>query len=306
VADLGAVPDAGGQRGRAPRALRSPRQRLAAGHLSDDALRQDMTRDIVIDALRMAWFRRHPSKDGGLIFHSDRGSQYASKDFRDVLTEYGLTASMSRRGSCRDNTCSEILFGSLKVERLHGQRLKTRRQAMDEVVAWLLWCNRVQLHSTLACVSPLQFEENWLADQPRQASAQSSHGTRNPGARSVSGKINGSTSGGPQQCPPRDPVHEAPSAPLQASALNDPNQNHNDRDDQEDVNEPAHRVRGDKPQKPKYDEDDGDGLEHGVGPYRKRDQNALPGDAISAGQQASARRSDTALSAIMDGWQSRS
>jgi hypothetical protein len=135
------------------------------------SLRQDMTRDIVIDALRMAWFKRHPSKQAGLIFHSDRGSQYASKDFRDVLTEYGITASMSRRGNCWDNTCSETLFGSLKVERLHGQRFKTRRQAKDEVVAWMLWYNRSRLHSTLAYVSPMRFEENWLVNQPRQVSA---------------------------------------------------------------------------------------------------------------------------------------
>ena len=66
------------------------------------SLRQDMSRDIVIDALRMAWFKRHPGKDTGLILHSDRGSQYASQDLRDVLTEYGITASMSRRGDCRD------------------------------------------------------------------------------------------------------------------------------------------------------------------------------------------------------------
>ena len=67
--------------------------------------------------------------------------------------------------------CSETLFGSLKVERLHGQRFATRHQAKDEVVAWLLWYNRTRLHSTLAYVSPMQFEENWLAGQPRQASA---------------------------------------------------------------------------------------------------------------------------------------
>ena len=90
------------------------------------SLREDMTRDIVIDALRMAWFKRHPSKQAGLIFHSDRGSQYASQDFRDVLTEYGITPSMSRRGNCWDNACSETLFGSLKVERLHGQRFVTQ------------------------------------------------------------------------------------------------------------------------------------------------------------------------------------
>jgi transposase InsO family protein len=133
------------------------------------SLRADMTREIVIDAVRMAWFKRHPSKQAGLIFHSDRGSQYASQDFRDVLTEYGIKASMSRKGNCWDNACSETLFGSLKVERLHGQRFKTRREAKDEAMAWLLWYNRTRLHSTLAYVSPMQFEENWLANQPRQA-----------------------------------------------------------------------------------------------------------------------------------------
>ena len=134
------------------------------------SLRQDMARELVIDALRMAWFKRHPGKDAGLLFHSDRGSQYASKDFRDVLTEYGITASMSRKGNCWDNACSETLFGSLKVERLHGQRFTSRRHAKDEIVSWLLWYNRTRLHSTLAYVSPMRFEENWLAKQTRQAS----------------------------------------------------------------------------------------------------------------------------------------
>jgi transposase InsO family protein len=135
------------------------------------SLRQDMARDIAIDALRMAWFKRHPSKKVGLIFHSGRGSQYASKDFRDALTEYGITSSMSRRANCWDNACSETLFGSLKVERLHGQRFKARRQAMEEVIAWMLWYNRTRMHSTLGYVSPMRFGENWRADQPQQASA---------------------------------------------------------------------------------------------------------------------------------------
>jgi putative transposase len=135
------------------------------------SLRADMTRDIVIDALRMAWFKRHPSKHAGLIFHSDRGSQYASKDFRDVLTEYGITSSMSRKGNCWDNACSETLFGSLKVERLHGQRFETRRQAKDEAIAWLLWYNQTRLHSTLAYVSPMRFEQDWLAAQAKQANS---------------------------------------------------------------------------------------------------------------------------------------
>jgi len=135
------------------------------------SLREDMTRELVIDALRMAWFKRHPGKQAGLIFHSDRGSQYASHDFRDVLKEYGITSSMSRKGNCWDNACSETLFGSLKVERLHGQRFKTRREAKDEAIDWLLWYNRARLHSTLAYVSPMQFEQDWLANRPRQANS---------------------------------------------------------------------------------------------------------------------------------------
>lgn len=135
------------------------------------SLREDMTSSIVIDALRMAWFRRHPNKQSGLMFHSDRGSQYASQGFREVLREYGITSSMSRRGNCWDNACSETLFGSLKVERLHGQRFNTRRHAKDETIAWLLWYNRTRLHSTLAYVSPMQFEQNWFAAQAKQVNS---------------------------------------------------------------------------------------------------------------------------------------
>jgi hypothetical protein len=150
-----------------------------------------MTRDSVIDALRMAWFKRHPGKSAGLIFHSDRGSQYASKDFRDMLTEYGITASMSRRGNCWDNACSETLFGSLKVERLHGQRFNSRRQAKDEIIAWLLWYNRTRLHSTLAYVSPMRFEENWRADKPGKPAHEPDYGIRIPGARSKTDSLEG-------------------------------------------------------------------------------------------------------------------
>ena len=110
-----------------------------------------MTSNIVIDAL--------------LLFHGDRGSQYASGVFNDVLKEYGILSSMSPRGNCWDAAGSETLFGSLKIERLHGQRFVTRRQAKDETIARLLWYNKVRLHSTLAYVSPMQFESEWLARQ---------------------------------------------------------------------------------------------------------------------------------------------
>ena len=98
---------------------------------------------------------------GELLFHSDRGSQYASEDFRELLDEHGITASMSRKGNCWDNACSETLFGSLKVERLHGQRFATIREAKDAVLEWLRWYNRTRMHSTLAYVSPMRFEQDW-------------------------------------------------------------------------------------------------------------------------------------------------
>jgi transposase InsO family protein len=126
------------------------------------SMQPDMRRNLVIDAFQMAWLGRSPSKQEGLIFHSDRGSQYASEDYNKVLQEYGITASMSRKGNCWDNACSESLFGSLKVERLHGERFETIRAAKDEIIAWLLWYNRTRMHSTLNYVSPMQFEQDWM------------------------------------------------------------------------------------------------------------------------------------------------
>jgi putative transposase len=74
------------------------------------SLRENMTRDIVMDALRMAWFRRRSGKKSGLIFHSDRGSRYASQGFRDLLKGYDIASSMSRRGNCWDHAYGETLF----------------------------------------------------------------------------------------------------------------------------------------------------------------------------------------------------
>jgi putative transposase len=125
------------------------------------SMRPDMQRELVLDALDMAWFGRNPGRQIGLIFHSDRGSQYASEDFSRLLNRHGIVPSMSRKGNCWDNACSETLFASLKVERLHGEQFKTIRQAKDETIAWLLWYNRTRMHSTLDYVSPMQFEQDW-------------------------------------------------------------------------------------------------------------------------------------------------
>ena len=127
------------------------------------SMRSDMQAIGTLDALRMAWFRRRPA--AGLIFHSDRGSQYCSHDFQRLLKDYDMLSSMSGKGDCWDNAPTESLWGRLKVGRLYGRRFATRRQAMDEVIDWLTFYNHKRLHSTLGYVSPMTFEQRWLAAQ---------------------------------------------------------------------------------------------------------------------------------------------
>jgi len=131
------------------------------------SMQPHMQASLVTDALRMAWFRRHP--EPGLIFHSDRGSQYCSAMFQGALSSYGMRSSMSRKGDCWDNAPTESLWGSLKVGRLYGRRFATQREAMDEVIDWLTFYNHRRLHSTLGYISPMKFEENWRAGQAKKA-----------------------------------------------------------------------------------------------------------------------------------------
>ena len=115
-----------------------------------------------------------------VIFHSDSGSQYCSHEFEVILKQYGMQSSMSRCGNCWDNEPSESLWGSLKAGRLHGMRFETRRQAMDEVIDWLMFYNHRRLHSTLGYVSPMKFEKNGFADQLKYAALRDTeYGIRN-------------------------------------------------------------------------------------------------------------------------------
>ena len=122
-----------------------------------------ITAELACRALDMAWHSRLPAD--GLIFHSDRGSPYASRCYTDLLIGHGIKASMSRKGNCWDNACSETLFGSLKVERLHGMEFQNPREAKDATLEWMLWYNGSRRHSTLRYLSPAQFEQQTLASQ---------------------------------------------------------------------------------------------------------------------------------------------
>jgi len=134
------------------------------------SIKPNMTSDIVIDALSMAWRRRRPVP--GLIHHSDRGSQYASHAFQAQLKEYGMVCSMSRKGNCWDNAPTESFFNSLKNERVHGTRYNTRYEAKADLFDYIEpFYNRKRSHSTLGYVSPMKFMEVWITSQLEQEKA---------------------------------------------------------------------------------------------------------------------------------------
>ena len=121
------------------------------------AMNKRMHKQLVLDALAMAYWQRKPSK--GLLHHSDRGSQYACHDYRKRLVSYGMEASMSRKGNCWDNAPTERFFRSLKSERLTACRFVTRNEANLEILDYITFYNSIRLHSTLGYLSPMAYEK---------------------------------------------------------------------------------------------------------------------------------------------------
>lgn len=121
------------------------------------SLDKTMNKELVLSALRQAYFRRKPGT--GLIFHSDRGSQYCSKEFRRQLNQYQMLQSQSRVANCWDNACVESFFHSLKTEMIYHEDFKTREQAHRAIFEWVeAFYHRQRLHSTLGYKSPVDFE----------------------------------------------------------------------------------------------------------------------------------------------------
>jgi putative transposase len=121
------------------------------------AMNKRMHKQLVLDALAMAYWQRKPSK--GLLHHSDRGSQYACHDYRKRLKSCGMEASMSRKGNCWDNAPTERFFRSLKSERLTACRFITRKEAKMEILDYITFYNSIRLHSTLGYLSPMAYEK---------------------------------------------------------------------------------------------------------------------------------------------------
>ena len=117
-----------------------------------------MKAQLVCDALTMAIWQRKPK--AGLIHHSDRGSQYASKAFRKLLKKHNVNGSMSAKGDCWDNAVAENFFGSLKQERVHWKNYQTRYEAQQDILNYIsMFYNSYRLHSTLDYMSPNNYEK---------------------------------------------------------------------------------------------------------------------------------------------------
>jgi len=128
--------------------------RRAIGWSMSDSL----DRSIVVDTLRMALQDRQPGP--GLICHSDRGSQYASDDYRKLIKDARARCSMSRKGNCYDNAPAESFFATLKRELVYKTSFKTRKEARAAIFYWIaVWYNRNRRHSSIGYISPDQFEQ---------------------------------------------------------------------------------------------------------------------------------------------------
>lgn len=118
-------------------------------------------RHLTMEALEMALKRQQVASD--LLFHSDRGSNYACYDFQRLLKDLKVEASMSRSGCCYDNAVMESFFHSLKVEFVHHEKFATKAQAKQAIFEWIeVFYNRERLHSSLGYKTPVAYEEEFM------------------------------------------------------------------------------------------------------------------------------------------------
>ena len=124
------------------------------------SIQPTMSRQLVCDALMMALSRRHFPR--GVLFHSDRGSQYCSDDYQKMLKNYGLICSMSRKGNCWDNSVAESFFNSLKTELVYNEEYKTRKDAKQSIFYYIeVYYNQLRRHSAIGLIPPMRFENQY-------------------------------------------------------------------------------------------------------------------------------------------------
>jgi len=131
---------------------------LYSRRIVDWYLSKRMTTDLISNAMIMAYNVRQPAK--GLVFHSDRGSQYTSKCYRKLLDDYGVRASMGDVGACWDNAVVERFFGSLKHDWLFKIAQPTREHMKKDIAAYMKYYNLERLHTANADQSPINYENS--------------------------------------------------------------------------------------------------------------------------------------------------
>ena len=125
------------------------------------ALSHRLTTDIVLTALRRALAWRTP--EPGMMLHSDRGSQYTSADFQQLLAVSGIRSSMSASGNCYDNAITESFFHTLKTEHVYFEHFENQRSAEQSLFDYIeIFYNRQRRHSAIKYLSPVQFEQQLI------------------------------------------------------------------------------------------------------------------------------------------------
>jgi transposase InsO family protein len=133
---------------------------LFNGEIVGYALGSRLTRDLVMKSLSMAVTRKRPSP--GLIHHSDRGKQYCSQDYQNLLNQFHMKVSMSRKDNCYDNAPMESFWGTLKNELVYHQRYVTREQAIRGITEYIeIFYNRQRIQARLGYLSPVAYEQQY-------------------------------------------------------------------------------------------------------------------------------------------------
>ena len=123
-----------------------------------------MTTPLVMQALFRAVAAKRPKE--GLLHHSDRGSQYCAQAYQKLLRQFGMQASMSRKGNCWDNAPMESFWGALKTELVHHRRFFTREQAQREITEYIeIFYNRIRKQARLGYLSPAAFNQKYYAEK---------------------------------------------------------------------------------------------------------------------------------------------
>lgn len=135
---------------------------LFNGEIVGYAMGERITKTLVSESLFRAVSRKRPAK--GLIHHSDQGSQYCSYDYGRLILQFGMKASMSRKGNCYDNAPMESFFGTLKQELVHHRKYRTRKEAIEEISEYIeIFYNRQRRQARLGYLSPAAYEQKFYA-----------------------------------------------------------------------------------------------------------------------------------------------